>query len=57
MTNTRTCTIIRTWKGGKALSKKKKSGNKNEPASYVNLVTAIVQLVIALILLYEKLTS
>ena len=41
----------------KALSRKKKSGNKGEPASYITLVTAIVNLVIALILLYEKLTS
>ena len=39
------------------MSKKKKSGNKVEPASYINLVTAIIQLVLALILLYEKLTS
>lgn len=39
------------------MSKKKKSGNKSEPASYLNLVTAIINLVIALILLYERLTG
>lgn len=37
------------------MSKKKKSGNKNAPASYVNLVTAIIQLVTALALLFERL--
>lgn len=36
------------------MSRKKKSGNKNEPASIVNLVTAIINLIIALILLYER---
>lgn len=37
--------------------KPKKSGNKTEPASYVNLVTAMIQLIMAFILLYEKLKS
>ncbi len=37
---------------------KKKSGNKKvSPESKLNLVTAILNLVIAIILLYEKLTS
>lgn len=37
---------------------KKKSGNKKvSPESKLNLVTAILNLVIALILLYEKFTS
>ena len=37
---------------------KKKSGNKKaSPDSKLNLVTAILNLVIALILLYEKFTS
>lgn len=36
----------------------KKSGNKKvSPESKLNLVTAILNLVIALILLYEKFTS
>ena len=35
----------------------KKSGNKVEPASYINLVTAILNLVIAILLLIEKLTE
>lgn len=40
------------------MSKRKKSGNKKvSPESKLNLVTAILNLVIALILLYEKLTS
>lgn len=40
------------------MSKKKKSGNKKVgPESKLNLVTAILNLVIALILLYEKLTN
>lgn len=39
------------------MGKKKKSGNKAQPVSYITLVTAIIQLVLALILLYEKLTS
>ena len=47
-------TIVR--KEVKALSKKKKSGNKVEPASYITLVTAIINLIISLILLYEKIT-
>lgn len=33
--------------------RQKKSSNKVEPASYINLVTAILQLVTTLILLYE----
>ena len=37
--------------------KKKKSGNKTEPGSYLNLVTAILNLVIAILLLIEKLTE
>ena len=38
-----------------ALSKrKKKRGNKAEPDSYLNLVTAILNLVIAILLLIEK---
>lgn len=37
--------------------RKKKSGNKkDQPASTINLVTAIVNLVIAILLLIEKLT-
>lgn len=43
----------------KTLSKKKqkKSGNKkDQPASTINLITAIVNLVIAILLLIEKLT-
>lgn len=37
--------------------KQKKSGNKkDQPASKINLVTAIVNLVIAILLLIEKLT-
>lgn len=37
--------------------RKKKSGNKAEPDSYLNLVTAILNLVIAILLLIEKLTE
>ena len=41
-----------------ALSKrKKKRGNKAEPDSYLNLVTAILNLVIAILLLIEKLNE
>ena len=41
-----------------ALSKrKKKRGIKAEPDSYLNLVTAILNLVIAILLLIEKLTE
>ena len=37
--------------------RKKKSGNKkDQPASTINLITAIVNLVIAILLLIEKLT-
>lgn len=40
------------------MSRKKKSGNKKvSTESKLNLVTAILNLVIALILLYEKFTS
>ena len=40
------------------MGKNKKSGNKNASLeTKLNLVTAILNLVIALILLYEKLTS
>lgn len=38
-------------------SRKKKSDNKTEPDSYLNLVTAILNLVIAILLLIEKLTE
>ena len=46
-------------KEDKALSqkRKKKSGNKAKPDSYINLVTAILNLVIAILLLIEKLTE
>lgn len=37
--------------------RKKKRGNKAEPDSYLNLVTAILNLVIAILLLIEKLTE
>lgn len=37
--------------------RKKKRGNKEEPDSYLNLVTAIPNLVIAILLLIEKLTE
>jgi len=37
------------------LSGKRKSGGKKEPASILNLTTAILNLIIAIILLYEKL--
>ena len=37
--------------------RKKKSGNKIEPDNYLNLVTAILNLVIAILLLIEKLTE
>ena len=48
--------IIIDRKEVKTLSKKKKSGNKkDQPASTINLITAIINLVIA-ILLIEKLT-
>ena len=41
-----------------ALSKrKKKRGNKAEPDSYLNLVTAILNIVITIRLLIEKLTE
>ena len=40
------------------MSKNKKSGNKEaQPDTKLNLVTAIINLVTTLILLYEKLTS
>ena len=37
--------------------RKKKRGNKAEPDSYLNLVTEILNLVIAILLLIEKLTE
>ena len=37
--------------------RKKKSGNKAKPDSYINLVTAILNLVIAILLLREKRTE
>ena len=37
--------------------RKKKSGNKAKSDSYINLVTAILNLVIAILLLIEKLTE
>ncbi len=37
--------------------RKKKCGNKVEPASYLNLVTAILNFVIAILMLIEKLTE
>lgn len=39
------------------MSKKRKSGNKVKPDSLVNLIAAIANLIVALILLYEKLKS
>lgn len=39
------------------MSKKKRGNKKVSPESKLNLITAILNLVIALILLYEKLTS
>ena len=40
------------------MSKRKKKGNKvPKPESAVNLVTAVINLLIALILLFEKLKS
>ena len=59
LTYTHVYSIIIDRKEVKTLSKKKqkKSGNKkDQPASKINLVTAIVNLVIAILLLIEKLT-
>ena len=54
----KTYDIIINRKEVNALSKrKKKRGNKAEPDSYLNLVTAILNLVIAILLLIEKLTE
>lgn len=40
------------------MSKRKKRGGKvSKPDSYINLTAAILNLIVALILLYEKLTS
>ena len=40
------------------MGRKKKSGNKVTGSdTYINLITAIINLVIAIILLYEKLTN
>ncbi len=50
--------IIKPWKGGQNIEQKQKSGNKKASLeTKLNLVTAILNLVVALILLYEKLTS
>ena len=32
---------------------KKKRGNKADPASYINLITAILQLITSILLIYE----
>ena len=59
LTYTHVYSIIIDRKEVKTLSKKKqkKSGNKKDrPASTINLITAIVNLVIAILLLIEKLT-
>lgn len=59
LTYTHVYSIIIDRKEVKTLSKKKqkKSGNKkDQPASTINLITAIVNLVIAILLLIEKLT-
>ena len=59
LTYTHVYSIIINRKEVKTLSKKKqkKSGNKkDQPASTINLITAIVNLVIAILLLIEKLT-
>ena len=59
MTYTDVYIIIIDRKEVKTLSKrrKRKSGNKKDaPASIINLITAIVNLVIAILLLIEKLT-
>lgn len=39
------------------MSRKRKSGSKGQPDSYITLATAIINLVISLILLLEKLTK
>jgi hypothetical protein len=39
------------------VSKRKKKGGKVQPDSLINLTAALLNLVVALILLYEKLTS
>ena len=59
LTYTHVYSIIIDRKEVKTLSKimQKKSGNKiDQPASTINLITAIVNLVIAILLLIEKLT-
>ena len=59
LTYTHVYSIIIDRKEVKTLSKKKqkKSGNKkDQPASTINLITAIVNLVITILLLIEKLT-
>lgn len=59
LTYTHVYSLIINRKEVKTLSKKKqkKSGNKkDQPASTINLITAIVNLVIAILLLIEKLT-
>lgn len=42
---------------GKTMSKNKSGNKKASPESKLNLVTAILNLVIAFILLFDKLTS
>ena len=39
------------------MSKRKKSGKVDRPTSYINLTAALINLIVALILLYEKLSS
>ena len=57
MTYCKQYAIIINRKEVNALSKrKKKRGNKAEPDSYLNLVTATLNLVIAILPLIEKLT-
>lgn len=49
LTNTRYSVIIETWKGGGELSRKKKKGDKKALVEKVLLITAILQLVQAII--------
>jgi len=43
--------IIKPWKGGEQVGKKKKSGHKVAPETKINLATAIIQLITAVITL------
>lgn len=43
--------IIKPWKGGEEVSKKKKSGRKIASETKINLATAIIQLITAVITL------